>query len=148
MDISIKKASLQDLEDIIFVQKNNEIILSNEIIENDLSNTSKMYLVAKNYNLIIGYVACDLNYDHADVTAFLVDKTYRNLGIGSTLMKHLIYYLTKEHINDIMLEVRSSNTIAIKLYTKEGFEFVSKRSKYYGDDDAFIFKYNPNNKKH
>ena len=144
MELSVKKASLNDFEDLKFIQNHNEILLPFKSIEEDLLNTNKMYLIAKNYNLIIGYIACDINSDHADITALLVDKTFRNLSVATTLINHLIFYLEKDSIKEIFLEVRSSNTKAINLYTKLGFKFVSKRANYYSDDDAFVYKYTSN----
>lgn len=140
MEISVRKANINDLDDIMFLQENNEILLTRQALDDDLLNVDKLCLVAQNYNLIIGYIICDVNVEHADITALLVDKTFRNLTVGSTLMNHLIFYLTKDDIENIFLEVRSSNTKAISFYTKQGFKYISKRANYYPGDDAFVYK--------
>ena len=141
MEISIKKASLNDFEDIEYIECHNEIILPLNTVKEELYINKSVYFIAKNYNLCIGFISCDINYDHADITALLVDKTYRNLKIASDLINHLKFYLAKENIFDILLEVRSSNTKAINLYTKNGFKFIAKRANYYDDDDAYVYKY-------
>ena len=43
-------------------------------------------------------------------------------------------------INNILLEVRSKNEIAIKFYLKNKFKHIHTRIKYYEDDDAYIMK--------
>ena len=45
-------------------------------------------------------------------------------------------------VKEIFLEVRASNTPAISLYLKCGFEKISVRKKYYGDpaEDAVIMR--------
>ena len=44
-------------------------------------------------------------------------------------------------VDEIFLEVRPTNSSAIKLYEKLGFENISVRKKYYSDgEDAMVFK--------
>ena len=40
----------------------------------------------------------------------------------------------------IILEVRESNTVAQRLYKKYGFKQISKRKKYYVDEDAKVYQ--------
>jgi ribosomal protein S18 acetylase RimI-like enzyme len=46
--------------------------------------------------------------------------------------------LEKKDIHSITLEVNCNNAAAIKFYEKNGFEKVSVREKYYGNEDAFL----------
>lgn len=140
MEINIRKSRIDDLDELIILQENNETILSPKILDDTILDVEKIFLVAHNYKLLVGYIACDIGVDTADITAVLVDKCYRNLKVATILMNHLIFYLKKMSITEVFLEVKSSNTNAINFYTKHGFKYVSKRANYYKDDDAFVYK--------
>ena len=51
-------------------------------------------------------------------------------------MDELIEYFEKSEYKKIILEVRESNIVAQRLYKKYGFKKISKRKKYYVDEDA------------
>jgi ribosomal-protein-alanine N-acetyltransferase len=62
------------------------------------------------------------------------------MGIGQKL---LFTVLKKAEIDDCiwaLLEVRASNESAIKLYEKFGFEKVTIRKNYYGNEDAILMR--------
>lgn len=80
--------------------------------------------------LICGYFAGD----EADITSVAVDENYRRLGIGSRLIQEFEKNLP-EYISDIFLEVRESNSPAIGLYEKYGFEKISIRKNFYSNPD-------------
>ena len=42
-------------------------------------------------------------------------------------------------LHTVLLEVRESNTVAQRLYKKYGFKKISKRKKYYVDEDAEVY---------
>ena len=54
-------------------------------------------------------------------------------------MDELIEYFEKSEYKKIILEVRESNTVAQRLYKKYGFKKISKRKKYYVDEDAEVY---------
>ena len=64
-------------------------------------------------------------------------KEYQHRGIGKSLLKFVI---ENETFDKIMLEVRETNTNAIKLYEKFNFKEIYRRKKYYGDCDAVIME--------
>ncbi|MCM1132586.1 MAG: ribosomal protein S18-alanine N-acetyltransferase [Ruminococcus flavefaciens] len=76
--------------------------------------------------LISGYFAGD----EADITSVAVDENYRRQGIALLLMEEFHKHLP-DCISEIFLEVRESNTPAISLYEKCGFEKLSVRKNFY-----------------
>ena len=46
--------------------------------------------------------------------------------------------MIEENINNITLEVRTTNEGAINLYKKYNFKVVSTRKNYYGNEDAYL----------
>lgn len=55
-----------------------------------------------------------------------VDKNHRRKGIGTTLMKEAIKIAKKRKVDSIELVVNSDNTIAKRMYKKNGFEKTKK----------------------
>ena len=78
-----------------------------------------------------GFGAAMVNLDTADLLDIAVDPEKRGQGIGSCLMQFLIDECKRRGANTIFLEVRVTNTPAIALYKKFGFEEISIRKNYY-----------------
>ena len=67
-------------------------------------------------------------------------KNYRNNGIGKLLLTSLIDICKKINVTSIMLEVNEENLPGIHLYTGFGFETLSIRNNYYGNNSAIIMQ--------
>ncbi|MBI28572.1 MAG: hypothetical protein CFH21_00003 [Alphaproteobacteria bacterium MarineAlpha5_Bin11] len=80
-----------------------------------------------------------------DILLLIVQNKYRRLGIGKSLITHLVNQCeTKYHLN-IFIEFSKTNYIAKMFYTDYGFENVSYRKEYYTltnglREDAEIYK--------
>jgi len=74
------------------------------------------------------------------VISIAVDPGYRRRGIGESLLKHAMRALKEKYRGtEVFLEVRVSNTPAIRLYEKLGFKRVKRLIGYYSDgEDAYI----------
>jgi len=63
-------------------------------------------------------------------------------GIGIKLMKHFLQLACRHNADTVMLEVRPSNTAAVRLYEKLGFNEIGVRRNYYpageGREDALL----------
>lgn len=141
-NILITKMDKNDVDEILNLQQNNNNnILSKLSILEDLDNNS-IYFIAKCDRTIVGYIAANLLYDHIDILSVLVDNSYKRKHIASTLLSYVITYAKENKITDILLEVRTSNIPAQKLYEKFGFNKISIRKQYYPDnlEDAIIYK--------
>ena len=91
-------------------------------------------------NECIGYLDYSLIYDRMEIDNFLVNSLYRNKGIGNKLMMYFMELAKKLEVENITLEVRKSNNIAINLYKKYGFVEVAVRKYYYGDEDGILME--------
>jgi len=67
-------------------------------------------------------------------------EPYRRRGIGSALLRETIRVMREVYdVESIYLEVRVSNTVAIRLYEKFGFVKVRRIRGYYMDgEDAYV----------
>jgi ribosomal-protein-alanine N-acetyltransferase len=64
---------------------------------------------------------------------------WRRLGAAQTLMNHLLDWCRVHHVEQIFLEVRSSNRGAIALYHSFGFTSCGRRTGYYTNgEDALL----------
>ena len=67
-------------------------------------------------NKSVGYLEYSLIYDRMEIDNFCVLDEYRNQGIGTKLLAHLVSLAINYRVVNITLEVRISNEIAINLY--------------------------------
>ena len=88
--------------------------------------------------LICGYFAAD----EAEITSVAVAPEYRRKGIAAQLMAEFFTALP-EITNSIFLEGRESNSPAIGLYEKFGFEKISIRKNFYSfpDENAVVMQH-------
>ena len=106
-------------------------------IEN-LNPNETIYLYKEN-NINKGFIHIQNGLDIIDLLNIIDKPEYQNQGIGSVLLKYII---DNKQNKKIMLEVRSKNINAIKLYQKYDFKIINIRKNYYKDDDAIIMERN------
>ena len=86
----------------------------------------------------IGYFIASSSYEEAELYRIAVLPSHRRMGLGKRLMEDFLNGCPKE-VEKIFLEVRESNAAAVKLYEKSGFEIISRRKNYYGNEDGLIY---------
>jgi [ribosomal protein S18]-alanine N-acetyltransferase len=95
-------------------------------------------------HLVIGYAIMSSGAGEAHVLNLCIAADYRGRGIGSSLLGHLLEFAKGLGVVDVFLEVRPSNTAAIRLYQSEGFSQVGVRRGYYqavgGREDAVVLR--------
>ena len=89
---------------------------------------------------VLGYAGFWLLVDEAHICTIAVHPQWQGRGLGELLLLALIERGIALGANNATLEVRVSNRVAQELYTKYGFEIVSRRRGYYSDnnEDAYI----------
>ncbi len=75
-------------------------------------------------------------FEQAELINIAVNPLCRRSGIASRLLQHLHNRCLNLGAMQILLEVRSSNVAAQKLYEKFGYEIISTRKNYYKTVDA------------
>lgn len=102
-------------------------------------NPNETIYIYKENNINKGFIHIQNGLDIIDLLNIIVKPEYQNQGIGSVLLKYII---DNKEDKKIMLEVRSKNINAIKLYQKYDFKIINIRKNYYKDDDAIIMERN------
>ena len=145
--IVVRRCTLEDLEGVIEV---NERELPEDypyfFYKSILDNYPESFLVACNSNKeIIGYIMWRVERtpsnnslklkNNGHLVSIAVLKTYRQLGIASTLLSHSMKKIKKYKIDEFVLEVRVSNIEATNLYKKFNYQTKTIKEKYYRDGE-------------
>ena len=93
---------------------------------------------------VMGYGVMSFGAGEAHILNLCVGETHRCRGVGRRLLSTLIEHASSAGMSDAFLEVRPSNTAAIRLYLALGFEQVGMRRGYYqavnGREDAAVLR--------
>jgi len=137
----IRKMTLEDLPEILILEKAlfsspwSEENYRFEILENPYAH----YVVEEEQG-IRGYLGLWLNEDALQITTLGVAFNHQGKGLGQRLVNYALEYALENKVSVMTLEVRISNTKAIHLYEKNGFEKAALRKQYYShpDEDAIL----------
>ena len=108
---------------------------SREDFWREASNDFACYIVALDDVEIIGFGGCWISFEEAQVTNIALTSVQRGRGLGKALMARLMRAAAARGAERMTLEVRPSNTPALRLYEGLGFAAVGIRKKYYQDND-------------
>ncbi len=93
---------------------------------------------------VIGYGVMSVGAGEAHVLNLCVANEYRCRGLGKRMLRYLLERGAAAGMSEAFLEVRPSNTPAIRLYQATGFEQVGTRRGYYqavgGREDAAVLR--------
>lgn len=95
-------------------------------------------------HVLAGYAVLSMGAGEAHLLNVCVRAAYRNRGIGGRLLSHLFAEARAGGSRELFLEVRPTNTAAIRLYQSIGFTPVGTRRGYYqaenGREDAIVMR--------
>lgn len=96
---------------------------------------------AKDDEEIIGYIGLNVVLDEGYLLNVAVKKEYRKKGVATKLFDELFNLAEIKKLSFITLEVRESNSSAIKLYEKLGFDKIATRKDYYNSpkENALLY---------
>jgi ribosomal-protein-alanine N-acetyltransferase len=114
---------------------------SKDSFYSELNNSLARYFCAfDKENKLLGYAGSWLVIDEAHITNISVRPEARRKHVGEALLTSIINACYEEMVKYLTLEVRVSNTPAIKLYEKYAFKSLGTRKGYYqnNNEDALI----------
>jgi ribosomal-protein-alanine N-acetyltransferase len=116
---------------------------SDNTFRGEIQNTSisfPMVVVRRPGGEVVGYVIFWMIGDDVQVNNVAVRPDCRGLGLGDAMMRYAIAKVRGAGATFMTLEVRRSNTPAVTLYKKLGFEIMGTRKSYYTkpDEDAYV----------
>ena len=139
-DLEIRRLTYADLPQVIAIERRafpTPWSLAMFVLE--LSKPSGICLAAVDEGRVLGYLVCS-RYDTVwHLMNVAVDDTRRREGLATALITRLFELADKDG-EQYTLEVRTSNSAAIRLYERFGFKAAGRRRGYYHDnrEDAVI----------
>lgn len=132
--IEIAKMELTDIPQIMALEKESGLeCWAQQNYEESLKNPDYNIQVVKFEDKIIGFLSMYSASDEGYICNIAVDKAHRNYGIGTVLVEKIIEYSKQKCLKFLSLEVRESNTVAIKFYEKLGFAKLGIRKNFYSN---------------
>ena len=150
-DYTIRRCEDTDLTSVVNI---NMVTLpehySYYFFESLLRELPEAFIVAEVDEKVVGYIMCKIEFGFSNfrklgfvkkghVVSVAVLDQHRGKGIGKALMLEGINGVVSRKSDEIYLEVRISNTQAIRMYQKLGFQIKSRLRSYYRDgEDAYL----------
>jgi len=113
------------------------------IFEREIEAQNSYKRVIRFTGSIVAYIVTWTIYDEVHILNVAVHPDFRNIGLGEMLLRDCLEYSYMRGLKLAVLEVRTSNTGAIRLYEKLGFKTLRIRKKYYSDtgEDAYVMMF-------
>lgn len=132
-DCIIRRCNKEDLSDVISI--NLSSLPENyayPFFEEILNELPEAFLVAEKDGMVVGYMMCRIEYGlstlhkfglarKGHIVSIAVLEQHRRKGLGQGLVEEVLRALKNKNCSEVFLEVRVSNSEAIKLYEKLGF---------------------------
>jgi [ribosomal protein S18]-alanine N-acetyltransferase len=115
---------------------------SRETLEWELKNSDVtfIYVLRLEDGTIAAFCVCWIIFGELHINTVAVSPGERRRGLATALLKHVMAEAAAHAANRATLEVRASNTAALKLYERLGFRVTATRPRYYTkpEEDALI----------
>jgi [ribosomal protein S18]-alanine N-acetyltransferase len=143
-DAHIRPMAESDVADVVAIERSSYQFPWSEGIFRDCLRVGYVCRVVTVGKQVIGYGVMSVGAGEAHILNLCVGAPYRSRGLGKRLLEYLLERGAAAGMAEAFLEVRPSNTIAIRLYLSLGFEQVGTRRGYYqavgGREDAAVLK--------
>lgn len=139
--ISISEMTVSDIPEVTAIENESfSTPWSEASFFSEINNPSSIYRVALTGDSLIGYICAYCIVDEGHILNLAVRPDYRRKGIGRMLVLSILEELHVCGCKKIFLEVRASNTAAIRLYESAGFRMLGLMRGYYflPKEDAVI----------
>ncbi|MEG2365655.1 MAG: N-acetyltransferase [Alistipes sp.] len=140
MALTIRRATPTDLDAVCQIEQTC-------FTDDTFSRRELLYLIARAHGACFvafhngepaGYISLLLRANTCNVRFYSLATmpAHRSCGVATALIDELLRYAAANHRTTVTLEVRCSNTPAIKLYERFGFRTTAHLPAYYHDEDG------------
>ena len=135
---------VMEIEDHCFISPWKESDFLNEMHNNPYANLLVIELSNASLGLksVVGFVDWWQTFDNGTICQIAIHPELQGNNLGSQLLEEVLKDAYAKKVSVITLEVRKSNSKAISLYKKFGFEIVNVKLGYYtdGEDALYMLK--------
>jgi [ribosomal protein S18]-alanine N-acetyltransferase len=143
-EVGIRPMTDADVAEVFAVERSSYQFPWSEGIFRDCLRVGYVCRVLTLGSEVIGYGVMSVGAGEAHILNLCVSDTYRCRGLGRRMLGYLLERGAAAGMSEAFLEVRPSNTPAIRLYQAVGFEQVGMRRGYYqavgGREDAAVLR--------
>jgi [ribosomal protein S18]-alanine N-acetyltransferase len=143
-EVVIRSMVVADLPTVVAIEIASYRFPWSEGIFRDCLNVGYVCRVVAQCDTVAGYGIVSTGAGEAHILNLCVRADLRCRGIGTLLLEDLLQRAAATAVDMAYLEVRPSNTAAIRLYRAFEFEHIGTRRGYYqapdGREDAAVFK--------
>jgi [ribosomal protein S18]-alanine N-acetyltransferase len=143
-EVVIRAMRSNDVAEVVAIERASYQFPWSEGIFRDCLRVGYVCRVVMMSRQVMAYGVMSFGAGEAHILNLCVAEAYRCRGVGRRLLGALIERAAEAGMADAFLEVRPSNTAAIRLYLALGFEQAGMRRGYYqaanGREDAAVLK--------
>jgi len=143
-EVVMRPMRATDLAEVAAIERSSYQFPWSEGIFRDCLRVGYVCRVISVSRQVVAYGVMSFGAGEAHILNLCVAEEYRCRGVGKRLLASLIERATAAGMTEAYLEVRPSNTVAIRLYLSVGFEQVGMRRGYYqavgGREDAAVLR--------
>jgi len=136
--------TLSDVPLVIDIERDSYPFPWSEGIFRDCVRVGYYCRVVELRGVVSGYGVMSLGANEVHILNLCIHRELRDQGAGRLLLQYLLNAARSAGMHDAFLEVRPSNTSAIRLYESLGFVRIGVRKGYYqaspGREDAWVYK--------
>ncbi len=140
--IGFRAMLLADIEAVLKIEEQVYEVPWTEGIFKDCINVGYNCFVYAPQDEVLAYGLVSIAADEAHILNLCVAPNMQGQGLGKKMLHKLLREAEVRNVCSVFLEVRLSNTVAIKLYEQEGFNRLGIRKNYYpcleGREDALV----------
>lgn len=142
--VLVRDMSHADVPGVLQVENASYPFPWSEGIFRDCLRSGYVCVVVEIDDILIGHGVMSTGAGEGHVLNLCIAEAWRGRGLGALLLGHLIEFAGSLGVGDLFLEVRPSNTSAIRLYQSNGFSQIGIRRGYYpavgGREDAVVLR--------
>ena len=137
----IRKVEEKDIPQIEEIEKENFLVpykisdFEYELNDNPYSH----FLCLSEGDEICAYIIFWITFDSSTLCRIATKNSKKRLGFARLLLENMEKICKENEVSFLTLEVRVSNTRAINLYKKFGYETVTIKSKYYENSEDALY---------
>lgn len=138
--IKIKRVGIEHIDRLHQIDRDNfDDPWSKEMLQKELEVETSEYYGIFNDDEILGFCGGWYVLDEYQINKIVIDRPHQNKKLGQMFLVYIMHLYLSRGIKKATIEVRESNTRAIKVYTRAGFDVIGRRENYYQNNGETAF---------